>query len=161
MEADMGNDSHVIASFNNRTKSDRAFERLVQTGLRPDQMSLMVSEDGRSHHFEVSDNQTKTAEGAGYGAVLGGLAAGLTAAALPGSIFVAGPLAGALASGAAGAAAGGLAGSLIGMGIAEDEVKLVEEEMGRGDIVVAVHSIDSSQEDKVRNILEDGATRVH
>jgi len=157
----MGNDKHVIATFDDAAKANKAAERLTQAGIRADQVSLMVTDDGRGHHFKFSEDQTKVPEGVGYGAVLGGLAAALTAAAIPGSIFLAGPAAALLASGATGAAAGGLLGGLIGLGIPEDEVKLVEEDLGRGDIALAVHSIDSDKEDTVRNILQDGAKRVH
>ena len=114
----------------------------------------MVSDEGRGHHFNVSSDQTKTAEGVGYGAVLGGLAAALAAVALPGSIFVAGPVAAILAASASGAAAGGLAGGLIGMGIPEDEVTLIEEDVGSGDIVLAVHSIDGEKYDLIKKVFE-------
>ncbi len=158
----MSNDKHVIATFEDAANAKTAANKLQSIGISPQQVSLMVSEGGRGHHFEIADNQTKAAEGAGYGAVLGGLVAGLTAAAIPGSIFVAGPAAGAMAAGAGGAAAGGLLGCLTGLGVAEDEAKLVESDVEKGDIVLAIHSIDSDRADDVSNLMKEAdAKRVH
>ena len=158
----MGNDNHIIATFDSSRLAGKAAEKLLTLGITEDQISLMVSDEGRGHHFAVSDNQTKTAEGVGYGAVLGGLVAALAAAAIPGSFFIAGPAAALLASSASGAMAGGLAGGLIGMGIPEDEVKLVEEDIGNGDILLAVHSIDDQKGELVKKSLEQSeAKRVH
>ena len=102
----------------------------------------MVSENGKSHHFKIDESKSKTAEGAGYGAVFGGLVAGLGAVAaglasitIPGALLVTGPLGVALATGAAGAAAGGLTGALVGIGIPEDEVKLVEGDLKEGSFI--------------------------
>jgi hypothetical protein len=158
----MANDKHVTAVFHEREKADRCLEDLVSKGFTNDQLSLLVSSQGRGKHFEVSDNQTKAPEGVGYGAVLGGLAAALTAAVIPGSIFVAGPIAGAFAAGGAGAAAGGLIGGLIGLGISEDEAQLVESEVNDGSIVVAAHSLDSDEADVAKECFKVwGASRVH
>lgn len=155
-------DSHVIAVFQDRLKADNALNALINKGFTPSNVSLLVSADGKGHHFEVSDDKTKVPEGVGYGAVLGGLAAALAAATIPGSIFVAGPMAALLAAGAGGAAAGGLVGGLVGLGIAEDEAKLVEADAGRGSIVVAAHSVDSKKADIAKEVFKDaGATRVH
>lgn len=158
----MEQDKHIIAVFQDRMAADSAVTQLVRSGFDGDEISLLVSDNGRKHHFEVSDTKTKAAEGVGYGAVLGGLVAGLTAATIPGSIFVAGPIAGAFAAGATGAAAGGLAGGLVGIGIAKDEAELVEDEAGGGSIVVAVHSIDGNQKDRAEEIFKGaGASRIH
>lgn len=158
----MSYDRHVLGIFHDRDKAERALAELTARNFAQSQISLLITDDGRGHHFKINENQTKTAEGVGYGAVLGGLVAGLTALALPGSIFIAGPLAATLASSATGAAAGGLVGGLIGIGVAEDEVKLVEDEIGRGSIVVAVHSIDKEKEDTAQEVLKNaGAVRVH
>lgn len=158
----MGSDRHIVATFDNKMKASAAVNALAAEGIREDQVSLVVTDEGRGHHFQITDEQTKTAEGVGYGAVLGGLVAGLAAAAIPGSIFIAGPAAALIASAGAGAAAGGLTGGLIGLGIAEDEVKLVEDDLAQGDIGIAVHSIDSDKAERVEKILKDSdAKRVH
>ncbi len=165
----MKNDHHVIGIFDNHQKAQNALESVVNTGVDAENLSLLVSQDGRQHHFEVNPDKSKTAEGAGYGAVLGGLigglgalAAGVVSVTVPGAILVSGPLAVALASGAAGAAVGGLAGGLVGVGIPADEVNLIETELGKGSIVVAVHSVDSDSADTAKDIFEkSGALRVH
>ena len=165
----MKSDKHVIGIFDNRIKAQQALDNLVEQGVTEDKLSLLVSENGRDHHFEVDKNKSKTAEGVGYGAVLGGLigslgavAAGLVSVTVPGAIFVTGPLAVALATGAAGAAVGGLAGGLIGVGVPADEVNLVEKELGKGSIVVAVHSVDASTADLATKIFKNAeAVRVH
>ena len=158
----MEQDRHVVAVFQDRMAADVAMTQLVKSGFSGDDISLLVSDNGRKHHFEVSDTKSKTAEGVGYGAVLGGLVAALAAAAIPGSIFVAGPAAALLAAGAGGAAAGGLAGGLVGMGMPKDEAQLVEDEAGSGSIVVAVHSIDDDQKEMAEKIFKtSGANRIH
>ncbi len=158
----MENKKHIIAIFEDPTRANEAINKLLPLGITPSEISLMVSEGGRGHHFSFSDDKSKTAEGIGYGAVLGGLVGGLAAIAIPGSIFIAGPLAALLASSGSGAAVGGLAGGLIGMGIPADEVNLVERDIGNGNILVAVHSIDSEKADLVRSSLKHcGAKRLH
>ncbi len=165
----MNNDRHVIAVFDSRLKADDAVNSLIYCGFSTEDLSLLVSDNGRSHHFEIDKSKSKTAEGIGYGAVLGGLAAGLGVAAagiasvtIPGGIFISGPLAVSLAAGSAGAAAGGVAGGLIGIGIPEDEIKLVEKELKEGDILVAAHALNGSEENEVEKIFKNcGAVRVH
>jgi hypothetical protein len=165
----MATDRHVIGVFDDRAKAQRALESLVEKNFEPSGLSLMVSEDGRGHHFEVDKNKSKTAEGVGYGAVLGGLvgslgtvAAGVASVTIPGAVLVAGPLGVALASGAAGAAVGGLAGGLIGVGISEDEVSLVESELKDGSIMVAAHSIDAAKASTAKEVFKKaGAVKNH
>lgn len=163
------NDKHVIAIFDDRTKAQTAVDTLVQRDIDPSKLSLLVSENGRDHHFEVDKDKSKTAEGAGYGAVLGGLVAGLGAVAaglvsvtVPGALLVTGPLGVALATGAVGATAGGLTGALIGMGIPADEVSLVEGKLKEGSFLVAAHSIESEEATVAKEVFKAaGAVRIH
>lgn len=165
----MSDNKQVIGVFDSSVKADAALESLALDGISRDHLSLMVNEGGRDYHFAVDDSKSKTAEGVGYGAVLGGLAAGLGAVAagiasvtIPGAIFISGPLAVSLAAGSAGAAAGGLVGGLIGIGIPEDEVRLVERELGDGKILVAAHGLSVDQEKLASDTFKkSGATRVH
>lgn len=158
----MSRERHVIAVFHDPDKADLAAKKLVDNGFSDSDVSLLVTDEARGKHFEISAKKTKTAEGVGFGAVIGGLVAALAAAAIPGSIFVAGPIAAALASGAAGAAGGGLVGGLVGLGIPEDEVKLVEDELGKGNIVLAAHTRDSNREASAKKLFKEaGAARVH
>ena len=165
----MADDRHVIGVFDNASKADSALQSLTASNIPSQNFSMLVNDSGRDHHFKVDDSKSKTAQGVGYGAVLGGLAAGLGAAAaglasvtIPGAIFIAGPMAVSLAAGTAGATLGGLAGGLIGVGIPEDEVKLVEKEIGNGSILVAAHNLSSEQQKYTTEAFKKaGATRVH
>lgn len=165
----MTTDAHVVAIFDDQVKARSALDKLVGHGIDSSKLSLLVGEVGKSHHFEIDSEKSKTAEGAGYGAVLGGLVAGLGAAAagivsvtVPGAILVTGPLGVALASGAIGAAAGGLTGALIGIGIPAEEVDLIENDLKDGSFMVGAHSITSEQASAAKHLLEAaGAVRVH
>lgn len=165
----MNQDRQVIGVFNSPFEADAAVENIMSRGIARDHVSLMVNKSTRDHHFKIDSNKSKTAEGVGYGAVLGGLAAGLgTAAAgiasvtLPGALLITGPLAVSLAAGTAGAAVGGLAGGLIGVGIPEDEVKLVEKEIDDGNILVAAHCLTKEHQKTVTDAFrKSGALRVH
>ena len=62
-----------------------------------------------------------------------------TSVALPGlGLVIAGPVAAALAGAGAGAATGGLVGALIGWGIPEERVKVYEEGIKEGGILMGV-----------------------
>jgi hypothetical protein len=60
----------------------------------------------------------------------------------------------ALAGAGVGAAAGGLTGALIGMGIPEYEAKLYEGKIKEGNILIAVHSENSDQTKRAKEIFE-------
>jgi uncharacterized membrane protein len=83
---------------------------------------------------------------------------GIGALAIPGlGVFIAaGPIMAALAGAAGGAAAGGLTGALIGMGIPEYEAKRYEGKVKDGNILLSVHTEDSAERDRAKNILEVG-----
>lgn len=151
----------VIAVFNENNRASAAVEALVREGFSADQLSLLISEDGREQHFEFRSDRSKAMEGMGCGAILGALVSTLSALAFPGSIFVSGPLAGAFAAGASGAAAGSLIGGLLGMGFSEEEVVYLEDGLFRGDIVLGVLSRSDEEEKKAREMLtEAGALRT-
>ena len=168
-KVDMNQDKHVIGVFKNTAAANTAILSLQETGIPSKDLSLLVNDSGKGHHFSVDSDKSKTAEGVGYGAVLGGLAAGLGVVAagvasvtIPGAVFVAGPLGVSLAAGAAGAATGGLAGGLIGLGIPEDEVTLVENDINDGNILVAAHGLTSEQKSNAITAMKSsGALRVH
>jgi hypothetical protein len=165
----MSGGNSVIGVFDNSIKAENALTVLNAEGVTADHFSLLVSESGKKEHFKIDKSKSKTAEGVGYGAVLGGLAAGLgTAAAgvasvtVPGGVFIAGPLAVSLAAGTAGAAVGGLTGGLVGLGLPEDEVELVEKEIGDGSILVAAQELSGEEKRRAVEIFKKaGALRVH
>jgi outer membrane lipoprotein SlyB len=61
-----------------------------------------------------------------------------------------------LAGAGVGAAAGGVAGALIGMGIPEYEAKRYEGRLKDGNILMSVHTTDSTERDRAKQILIAG-----
>jgi uncharacterized membrane protein len=140
-----------------------------------------VAESDLSYIYENREGELKDAQsgdkvgsgaatGAATGLVIGGIA-GLVVAnvILPGfgTLFVAGPLAAALgvtgatatavAGAATGAAAGGLIGALTNFGVEESDVKLYEEHVRQGDVLVIARGTPTSTKDIFMN---QGAVQV-
>jgi uncharacterized membrane protein len=59
----------------------------------------------------------------------------------------------ALSGAAAGAALGGLSGALIGMGIPEYEAKRYEGKVKEGNILISVHTDDSTERARAKDIF--------
>jgi uncharacterized membrane protein len=137
------------------TDAGAAITELKHAGVADENISyIYTNKDG-----EIKDDQTGehvgdgATTGATTGAVIGAIA-GLVVAngILPGlgSLIVAGPLAVALGfTGAAattvagamtGAAAGGIIGALTGLGVNEEDAKLYESYVQKGDVLIVVRS---------------------
>jgi len=144
----------VAAVFSSRTEADHAVETLAIAGFERSAISLLIAESSRGQHFKVVEGD-KAAEGAIGGGVVGGtlgaIAAGLIAIGVivtPGvGLIAAGPAIAALAGLGAGAAAGGLVGGLVGLGIPEHHAKVMESQITRGGILVAVAVTSDEQKD--------------
>jgi hypothetical protein len=144
-------------------------EDLKAAGFTPNDISVLFPDKQGSKDF-AHEQHTKAPEGAaagaGTGAVLGGAfgwLAGIGSLAIPGlgPMIAAGPIMAALAGAAGGAAAGGLAGALIGLGIPEYEAKRYEGKIKDGNILISVHTEDSTMRDHAKKILEaDGAEDI-
>jgi uncharacterized membrane protein len=82
--------------------------------------------------------------------------------AVPGiGLVAAGPIIAALAGAGAGAAAGTLVGGLVGLGIPEHEAKVLDDQIRRGGILIAVSCNSPAQEKLAKDILEEaGAGRI-
>ncbi len=153
--------THITATFENRTAAEAALIKLVDMGIREEQLSLIVTEQSRGNHFNI-ETKSRADEGAAVGATFGGvvgaflgsvMAAG--ALAIPGlNIIVVGSLAGALAGLGAGAATGGLIGALVGAGIPEHEAKIYEDEIKSGNILLAVKPVDGDQKRRIQELLK-------
>jgi hypothetical protein len=151
----------VTATFNTREAYESAMRKLEQEGITKDQVTLLVTEDGRSRHFGIVES-SKTPEAAVTGATVGGLVGALyLGLASAGTIFVpglnlvaAGTLIGALAGLGAGAAAGGIVGALVGLGLPEHEAKLYEEKLRGNAILVAVEARNEADIDRIKAALE-------
>jgi uncharacterized membrane protein len=89
------------------------------------------------------------------GGVLGWLA-GIGSLAIPGigPFVAAGPIMAALGGAAVGATVGGLTGALVGLGIPEYEAKQYEGKLREGNILISVHSENSTEADKAKKIFE-------
>jgi len=117
---------------------------------------------GRDRDMELGQvGGEDVSQGATWGGAAGGAAgllAGLGALTIPGigPILAAGPLAGALT----GVAAGGLGGALIDYGIPENEGRRYEEDIKKGEILVAIKSSDEKVADAARVFRENGAHDV-
>jgi hypothetical protein len=81
---------------------------------------------------------------------------GIGSLAIPGvgPFIAAGPIMAALAGAGVGAAVGGLSGALIGMGIPELEAKQYEGKIRGGNILISVHSEDSEERSRAKEIFE-------
>jgi hypothetical protein len=105
------------------------------------------------------EQHTKAPEGAATGGLLGGALGwlvGIGALAIPGlgPFIAAGPIMTALSGAAAGAALGGVTGALIGLGIPEYEAKRYEGKIKEGNILISVHTEDSTERDRAKAIFE-------
>jgi uncharacterized membrane protein len=71
-----------------------------------------------------------------------------------GPLVAAGPIMAALSGVGVGAAVGGLTGALVGMGIPEYEAKRYEGKVKEGNILISVHSENSEETERAREIFE-------
>ena len=150
---------YVTGMYSSPESANRAYEGLTSKhGYKPDDISVMMSDDTRKKHFgdvkpgtELSGG-TKAAEGLGKGAAIGGgVGAALaalfaigTSVAIPGlGLIVAGPIAAALAGAGAGGATGGIIGALIGAGIPEDRAREYERGLNDGGILIGTRYRDA------------------
>ena len=136
-------------------------DELKAAGFSNNDISVLFPDKTGTKDF-AHEQQTKAPEGAatgaGTGGVLGGALGwlvGIGALAIPGlgPLVAAGPIMAALSGAAAGAAVGGLSGALIGMGIPEYEAKRYEGKVKDGNILVSVHTEDSTERDRVKEIF--------
>ena len=134
---------------------------LKSAGFSNNDVSVLLPDKSSTREF-AHQKGTKAPEGAatgaGTGGALGGVLgwlAGIGALAIPGlgPFVAAGPIMAALSGAAIGAAAGGLVGTLIGMGIPEYEAKRYENRLREGRILIAVHSENSDETKRAKEIL--------
>lgn len=139
---------YLTGTFRDRESAERAYNALLQRGYDRDEINVVMSDMTQKRYFvdPLADRGSKAAEGGMTGAAVGGAAgaiAGVLAMAgtlaIPGlGIVLAGPLAAGLAGLGAGAATGGVVGTLIGAGIPENQAKVYEQDIKRGNILVSV-----------------------
>ena len=137
--------------------------RLRDSGFSPNDISVLFPDKSGTRDF-AHEKGTKAPEGAatgaGVGGVLGGTLgwlAGIGTLAIPGlgPFVAAGPIMAALSGAAVGAAAGGVTGALVGMGIPEYEAKRYEQKLKEGNLLISVHSEDSDETKRAKEIFKD------
>jgi hypothetical protein len=138
-------------------------ERLRAAGFSNDDISVLCPDKAGTKDF-AHEQHTKAPEGAATGAGTGGLLGGavgwlvgIGALAIPGlgPFIAAGPIMAALSGAAAGAALGGITGALIGMGMPEYEAKRYEGKLQEGNLLISVHTNDSTERDRAQAIFEE------
>lgn len=149
-----------IATTHNQ--ANQIVESLKAGGFNPSDISVLFPDKSDTRDFAHEKN-TKAPEGAAAGAGVGGLLGGalgwivgIGALAIPGvgPFIAAGPIMAALGGAAMGGALGGIAGALIGMGIPEIEAKLYEGKIKDGNILISVHTENSAEISKAKDIFE-------
>lgn len=160
----MASNKAVIGLASSQAQAERILENLRGAGFSTNDVSVLFPDKKGTRDFAHEQN-TKAPEGAATGASVGGaiggtlgVLAGIGALAIPGvgPLIAAGPLMAALSGAAAGAAVGGLTGALVGLGIPELEAKQYEGKILDGNILMSVHSEDSEQRDRAKEILKSG-----
>jgi hypothetical protein len=137
-------------------------ERLRAAGFSNNDISVLCPDKAGPRDF-AHEQHTKAPEGAatgaGTGGVLGGALGwlvGIGALAIPGlgPFIAAGPIMAALSGAAAGAALGGITGALIGLGMPEYEAKRYEGKLQEGNLLISVHTDESTERDRAKAIFE-------
>jgi hypothetical protein len=137
-------------------------DQLKAAGFSHNDISVLFPDKTGTKDF-AHEQHTKAPEGAtagaGTGGVLGGALGwlvGIGALAIPGlgPFIAAGPILAALSGAAAGAALGGVTGALIGMGIPEYEAKRYEGKIKEGNVLISVHTEDSTERERAKTIFE-------
>jgi hypothetical protein len=157
-------DKAVFAIVKGEAQAISIADRLKAAGFSNNDISVLFPDKTGTRDF-AHEQHTKAPEGAaagaGTGAVLGGALGwlvGIGALAIPGvgPFIAAGPIMAALAGVGVGGAVGGLTGALIGMGMPEYEAKRYEGKIKEGNILISVHTQDSKERDRAKEIFKAG-----
>lgn len=152
----------VFCIATTHAQANQIAESLKAGGFLSSDISVLFPDKSETRDFAHEKN-TKAPEGAATGAGAGGLLGGalgwivgIGALAIPGvgPFIAAGPIMAALGGAAMGGAIGGIAGALIGMGIPEMEAKLYEGKIKDGNILISVHTENSEEITKAKDIFE-------
>ena len=154
----------VFGLVDNNIQAERILDELRTAGFSNNDISVLFPDKSASRDF-AHEQHTKAPEGAATGAATGGALGGVLgwlvgigSLAIPGvgPFIAAGPIMAALAGAGIGAAAGGLTGALVGLGIPEYEAKLYEGKINEGNLLIAVHSENSDETKRAKEIFERG-----
>ena len=152
----------VFCIVKTEEQASNIVDDLQRAGFSNNDVSALFPDKGASRDF-AHEKKTKAPEGAATGASVGGVLggtlgwlAGIGSLAIPGvgPFIAAGPIMAALGGAAVGASVGGITGALIGMGIPEFEAKRYEGRIKEGNYLISVHTEDSTQRSKAKEIFE-------
>jgi hypothetical protein len=162
-----GKNTAVFGIYPSYANVESGVDGLKAAGFSNRDISVLFPESAGSKDF-AHEKGTKAPEGAtagaGTGLVIGGTMGwllGIGALAIPGlgPFIAAGPIMAALAGAGVGGAVGGITGALVGMGIPEYEAKRYEGRVKNGGILLSVHSDDSDETKRAKQILEATGAR--
>src|SRR5580765_155680 len=151
----------VFCIARTEVQAEAIVNQLKGVGFSNNDISVLFPDKRGTRDF-AHEQHTKAPEGAATGAGTGGLLggalgwlAGIGALAIPGAgpFIAAGPIMAALGGAGIGAGAGGVIGALIGLGIPEYEAKRYEGKLKEGNILVSVHSDNSDETKRAKEIL--------
>jgi hypothetical protein len=157
----------VFCIASTMTQADTIVDRLRAAGFSSNDISVLFPDKSTTREF-AHTKSTKAPEGAATGAGTGGAVGGalgwlvgIGALAIPGvgPFIAAGPIMAALGGAAVGAAVGGIGGALIGLGIPEFEAKRYEGRIREGGILLSVHTEDSKEVTRAKEIFEDAGAK--
>src|SRR5450432_2375262 len=157
----------VFCITTTRTQADQIVGQLNTSNFSNNDISVLFPDKDTTRDFAHEKN-TKAPEGAvagaGTGGVIGGALgwiAGIGALAIPGvgPFIAAGPIMAALSGAAIGAAVGGIAGGLIGLGIPELEAKRYEGLIKEGNILISVHTENSTEITRAKEIFKQAGAK--
>lgn len=157
----------IFVYYTDVETANRAVAALHDFGVRSEDISVIYNNPDTNRVEVVHDpNDVSSGEGASFGALVGGItgaAVGLVAITIPGigPVLAAGPLAAALGSltGAAigagtGAVTGGVTAAVVDLGVSEEEIQVLSDQLRRGYAFVAVTGRDGDLLEAAR-ILND------
>ena len=146
--------SLITGLFKDQDSAENAYKSLTESGYNSNEIDVVMSEETRTKYYgENTTLETEVGNKAAEGAVIGGalgstagamaavIAATGTTLAIPGlGLIIAGPLAAAIAGAGAAGVAAGIVGALIGWGIPEDRLKVYEQGINEGGILIGIKS---------------------
>ena len=153
----------VVCLVSTETQAEDIVSKLRLGGFSNSDISVLFPDKQGTRDF-AHEHRTKAPEGAATGAGTGGVVGGVLgwlvgagALAIPGlgPFIAAGPILAALGGAGVGAAVGGVTGALVGMGIPEYEAKLYEGKIKDGNILLSVHTEDSRERARAKEIFEN------
>jgi hypothetical protein len=161
----MAKKTSVFGIYASRENAENGVERLVCTGFRNDDISVLLQDNAGSKNSIkdlAHERHSKAPEGAATGVLAGGVIGGalgvlahIGVLAIPGfgPLVAVGPIIAALTGIGSGTLMGGIIGALVGAGIPEYEAKRYEGRIRAGGILLSVHCDNTEWLAKAQDVL--------